>query len=263
MATTPLDLQVRTAAAVRVCGAVLVVCLVLGMAALASAGLLAFALAAAVVLVAWGWAGALALPTPRGTVGTITVGGLVIVAAVGLPTEGPGLVWVPAALSLAMIAAFTHQLFRSDGRPRVVQSVSAVVLALGLLACGALLVPLARSAEGADLVVGALAAALASAVTDVAGRWPALVGWLIPLAMAAGGLAAVLAALVLDGQWTTWLLLGVASGALSHALRSVLAPLPAMAHPRPQLVAAVASVLVVGVVPYLVAQVFVPGALQG
>jgi hypothetical protein len=32
---------------------------------------------------------------------------------------------------------------------------------------------------------------------------------------------------------------------------------------RPRLVAALASVLVVGVVPYLVAQVFVPDALLG
>lgn len=261
MTTTTADAGVRDGASVPVAVAVVATCLVLGMASLTSAGVLAFALAGAVVLVAWGWAGALALPTPRGTVGTIIVGGLALVAAVGLPEDGPWLYWVPAALALAMLAAFTHQLLRRDGRPRVVQSVSAVVLALGLLACGVLLVPLVRTADGTALVLGALAAALVTALTDLAGRRPALAGWLTPLALAGGGAAAVLVALALVAPWTTWLLLGVASGALSHALRSVLTPLPAMAQPRPRLIAAVTSVLVVGVVPYLVALTFVPDAL--
>ena len=53
----------------------------------------------------------------------------------------------------------------------------------------------------------------------------------------------------------------MASAAVSHALRAVLTPLPAMAQPRPRLIAAVTSVLVVGVVPYLVALAFVPDAL--
>ncbi|WP_122263649.1 hypothetical protein [Ornithinimicrobium cerasi] len=261
MTTTPADTTPRAGVPVPVTVAVVVVCLVLGMASLASAGVLAFALAGAVVLVAWGWAGALALPTPRGTVGTIVVGGLALVAAVGLPDEGPWLSWVPAALALAMLAAFVHQLLRRDGRPRVVQSVSAVVLALGLLACGVLLVPLTRTEAGTELVIGALAAALASSVSDLAGRWPGLAGWLTPLALTVGGAAAVLVALVMEAEWTTWLLLGVASAALSHALRAVLGPLPAMSQPRPRLVAALTSVLVVGVVPYLVAGALVPDAL--
>lgn len=261
MTTTPADTRPRGGVPAPVALVVVAFCLLLGMASLASAGVLAFALAAAVVVVAWGWAGALALPTPRGTVGTIVVGGLALVAAVGLPDEGPWLMWVPAALALAMLAAFVHQLLRRDGRPRVVQSVSAVVLALGLLACGVLLVPLSRTDLGTALVVGALAAALASAVTDLAARWPVLDGWLTPLALVAGGAAAVVVARVMGTEWTTWLLLGVASAALSHAVRAVLGPLPAMAQPRPRLVAALTSVLVVGVAPYLVALVLVPRAL--
>lgn len=241
--------------------AVVAVSLLLGMASLTSPGLLSVALAAAVVVVAWGWAGALALPTPRGTVGTITVGGLALVAAVGLPAEGPWLSWVPAALSLAMLAAFTHQLLRRDGRPRVVTSVSAVVLALGIVACGTLMVPLSRTDEGVALVLGTLAAASASALTDLAGRWPAMAAWVTPLALVAGGAAAVGTALLMDVPWTTWLLLGVAAAALSHAMRGVLAPLPAMSRPRPRLVAALTSVLVGGVVPYLTALVFLPDAL--
>ena len=80
-------------------------------------------------------------------------------------------------------------------------------------------------------------------------------------ALVAGGAAAVVVARLMGTEWTTWLLLGVASAALSHAVRAVLGPLPAMAQPRPRLVAALTSVLVVGVAPYLVALVLVPRAL--
>lgn len=261
MSTLPADQSTRVGTSVPVALTVAAVCALLGMAVLTSPAVLAAALAAAVLVVAWGWAGTLALPTPKGTVGTITLGGLGVVAAVALPREGPGLFWVPAALALAMVGAFLHQLLRRDGRPRVVESVSAVVLALGILTCGALIIPLARSGEGTALVLGALAAALASALSDLLGRWRALSGWLTPLALVAGAAAAVAVALMLDAPWTTWLLLGVGAAALSHAMRAVLAPLPSMAQPRPRLVAGIVSVIVVGVAAYLVALALVPAAI--
>lgn len=256
-------LRPRLAPSAYVTGAVALVVAVLALATLTSPVVLAFALAAAGAVLAWGWAGTLGLPSPRGSLGVIVVGGLALVLSVVSRTGPPWLVWVPAALSIAMIAAFTHQLFRVDGRPRLVQSVSSVVLALALVACGVLLVPPVHTDEGVLLVIGALAAAAASAGTDLLGRYPAVHSWLTALAMAAGGLVAVVVALLTGMPWTTWLLLGVASGALSHAMRSVMAPLPTLALSRPRLVAALASVLVVGVVPYLVATAFLPAALLG
>ena len=238
------------------------VALVLGAAALSSPLVLGVALAACAVVLAWGWAGMLNLPTPRGTVGTIVVGGLALVASVVTRDSSPWLTWVPAALALAMIAAFTHQLFRRDGRPRVVESVSAVVLALSLLACGVLLVPPSGSAEGVALVLGAMAAAVASSLTDLLGRWGSLEQWLTAASLVAGGAAGVVVALAVAAPWTTWLLVGVAAAALSHAVRRVLSGLPTMAHARPRLVSAIASVLVTGLVPYLVALAFLPAALD-
>ncbi|WP_134774189.1 hypothetical protein [Ornithinimicrobium flavum] len=237
------------------------VALLLGVAAAASPLGLVAALTLCVGVVSWGWAGMLALPTPRGTVGVVLLGGLALVLAVAVQEDRPWLLWVPVALSAAMIAAFVHQVFRKDGRPRVVESVSSVVLAVGLLTCGVLLVPASRSVEGLALVLTALAAAVASAGTDLLAAVPRLRPWLTPLAMASGGVAALLLAVVMDAPPATWLLLGVASGGLSHALRAVLGPLPTLAHPRPRLVTAVVSVLVVGVVPYLVALAFLPEAL--
>lgn len=262
MTTTPAS-RSRFTPSVQVAVGVTGAALVLGAATLTSTLMLGLALAVVAVVLAWGWAGTLNLPTPRGTVGTIVIGGLALIASVVIVDGPPHLTWIPAGLGLAMIAAFIHQLFRRDGRPRVVQSVSAVVLALALLACGVLLVPPAATAEGIALVLGALAAAAASSASDLLGRWPALTSWLTAAAMVAGGAAAVLVALLLEAPWTTWLLLGVASGALSHAMRTVLCDLPTMAHARPRLTTALASVLVTGVVPYLVALVFLPAALPG
>lgn len=253
----------RLSPAVHVAGFVAVTVVVLVAGALADPVVLTFAVAASGTALAWGWAGALGLPAPRGTLVVVLLGSLAVVLAVGARGSAPWLVWVPAALSIGMIVAFGHQLLRVDGRPRLAESVSSVVLALALVACGALLVPPAHTSEGRALVVAAVLAALASALTDLLGRRPNLQPWLSALAMVAGGLTAVVVALVMDAQWTTWLLVGVAAAALSHAARAVMAPLPTLALTRPRLVMAVASVLVVGIVPYLVAQVFVPQALTG
>lgn len=242
---------------------VLVVTVMLGIAAAASPVLLAVGLAACSGVIAWGWAGALALPTPKGTFGVLCLGGLALVVA-GLAREAaPLLGWMPAAAALSMIAAFLHQLLRRDGRPRVVESVSAVVLALAVVGTGVLLVPASRTDLGIALVVGALAAAAASSLTDLLGTVQAARPWLTPVALLAGAGAASGVALVLDAPVLIWVLLGVASAALSHASRAVLDPLPTMAHPRPRLVAAIVSVMAVGLVPYLVALTFVPEALPG
>lgn len=243
-----------------------VVCVVSGLlalSALAAPWLLALTLGVCAVIVAWGWSGTVGLPSPRGTVGVLLVGGLALVVSVGVREEEPWLGWAPAALALAMIAAFLHQILRRDGRPRVVQSVSSVVLALALVGCGILMVPASHTAAGIALLLGALAAASVSSITDLAGRWSGLRGWLLALAMLGGGVGSLAVALALGASPATWLLLGVGAGALSHAMRAVLSPLPPLAHARPRLVAAILSVLVVGVAPYLVGLAFEPSAFPG
>lgn len=214
---------------------------------------LVLSLALAVVVMSWGWAGTLALPTPRGTAGVLAIGGLAMVAAVATREVDRSLTWVPAAIGVSMLAAFLHQLLRRDGRPRVVESVSSVVLGLSVIASGVILVPLSASELGGRLIVIALVAATLSALTDLAGHREALIPWLAALAMVVGGAAGLL----LAGSWGIDLVvgacLGVLSASLSHAVRAVLRPLPTLTHPRPQLVTAVASVLVVAIGPFLAA----------
>lgn len=255
------DRELRARGSLPLAGVVGVVGLILAVAAVANPVLLAAGLAVCAVIIAWGWAGTFGLPSPRGTLGVVLIGGLTLVGAVAVQDSQPWLVWVPAALALSMIAAFLHQLMRRDGRPRVVQSVSAVVLGLTLVACGVLMIPASHTAEGIALLLAALAAAVASSLTDVLSRFAVLRPWLAALAMIGGGAVAVAIAVGLNGDPTTWLLVGVAAGALSQALRGVFGGLPTLTHARPRLVVGVASVLVVGLVPYLVALTFLPVAL--
>ena len=240
---------------------VIVLAVLLGATANAGAWALTAMVALAGLVLAWGWAGTLSLPTPRGTVAVVAMGTVALGLAVALPQQPPWLGWVPAALCLSMIVAFGHQLLRRDGRPRVVISVSSVVWALALIASGMLAVPMARTPEGVALILGSLAAVVASSLTDLLARVNSLRVWLTALAMLGGAFAAVAVALALHAPWTTWLLVGVISAALSHAVRRVLGDLPTLAHPRPRLVAAIASVLVAGVVPSLVAYFFLPVAI--
>lgn len=235
--------------------------LVVALTALARPTVLALALWIGGLVLAWGWAGMLALPSPRGTALVLLAGSLVLVLSAALDQQAPWLDWVPGALALSIIAAFLHQLLRVDGRPRIAESLSAVALALGVMTCGVLLVPLAHSEQGGALVAATLAGAAAGSVSDMLGRWPAARPWLVPAALVAGGAASALVAVLLDQPWSIFLLAGVLAAAVSHAVRSVLRDLPTMAHARPRLVMAVASVLVTGPIAYVVALALLDGVV--
>ena len=89
-------LRARLAPSAYVTGSVAVVVVVLALAAVAAPEVLAFALAAGGAVLAWGWAGTLDLPSPRGTLGVIMVGGL---ALVGIKETGtPVPIWYPVRL---------------------------------------------------------------------------------------------------------------------------------------------------------------------
>lgn len=232
--------------------------LVVALGAMAGPATLALALWLGGAVLSWGWAGMLALPAPRGTAVVLLGGALALVLSAVLDSSRPGLTWVPAALAVSLIGAFLHQLLRVDGRPRIVESVSSVVLGLGLITGGVLFIPLVHTEQGAVLVAATLAGAAASALTDTLGRWAPLRPWLVPLALLAGGGAAVTVAVTLGEPWRVLVLAGVVAGAASHALRGVLCILPTMAHARPRLVMAVAALLATGPVAYGVALAMLP-----
>lgn len=220
--------------------------------------LVAVAVALAAGVMAWGWSGLLGLPSPRGTTFVLAVGSA---GAIGtaLATRGdPFLGWMPAALAGSIIVAFLHQLARRDGRPRLVESIASTITAIAIVVSGASLIVLPRTPHGAWVVALAASGMAASALTDLVGGMPRLRAWLLPLAMLAGGAVAIAVGLGFDSvAWGPAALLGVVAAGVSHAVRRVLAMLPAISGSRSQLVSAGASVLTGGVVVYVVGRMFV------
>jgi hypothetical protein len=223
--------------------------------AFAGPPMVALAIALSAGVIAWGWAGLLGLPSPRGTTLVLVVGSAGAIGTVLATREDPFLAWMPAALAGAMVVAFLHQLARKDGRPRLVESIAATITAIAIVVSGASLVALPRTEHGAWVVAIASAAIAVSAVTDLAGGSRRLCAWLLPLAMLAGGIVAVLVGHRLGAPgWGAAALLGVLAAGVSHAVRRVLATLPAISGaggPRG------ASVLTGGVVVYVVGRLLI------
>jgi hypothetical protein len=146
-------------------GALVAVTAVAGMPALV------VALLVAVVAVASGWATLLSLPTPRGSTAVIALGGAVAVAVAAMTRSEPYLKWLPTVLALSLLAEFTHQLFRRDMRPRLVESVTGVVSGVVVVALGAGWLGALHYDGSASLVLcGAASAVAATAATGL--PWP-------------------------------------------------------------------------------------------
>lgn len=226
--------------------------------AFAGAVLVALAVGLAAAVVVWGWSGLLALPSPRGTAFVLAVGSAASIGTAVLTLEDPFLAWLPAALAGSMIVAFLHQLARRDGRPRLVESIASNITAIAIVVSGSSLVALPRTLHGAEVVAIASTAMGVSALTDLAGWSQRLRAWLLPLAMLAGGLASILVGQAFGAvDWGAAALLGVLTAGVSHAVRRVLAMLPAISSARSQLVSASASVLTSGVVVYVVGRLLI------
>jgi len=226
--------------------------------AFAGSPMVALAVALAAGVVAWGWAGLLGLPSPRGTTFVLALGSAGAIGTAVATRDDPFLAWMPAALAGSMIVAFLHQLARRDGRPRLVESIASTITAIAIVVSGASYVALPRTEHGAWVVAIASAAMAVSALTDLAGRSQRLRAWLLPLAMLAGGAAAILVGNRLGVVgWGAAALLGVLTAGVSHAVRRVLATLPAISSARSQLVCAGASVLTGGVVVYVVGRLLI------
>lgn len=243
-------------------GPLLVVGAVVGAALLALsvyAGPWVAALAVAVggVVLAWGWPGVLDLPSPRGTTTVLALASLGVAAAAVLTTSDPLLRWVPAAVAGAVLLTFVHQLARRDGRPRLVSTVAGTLTGIAVLASGTGFVGLSRLQHGGAVVAVALAGVAVGALLDHVARGEGLRAWLLPLELALGGGVGVGLSFLLGVTWGVALLLGVVCTGVSHALRRVLVPLPALVASRSQLATGVTSVLLDGVMVYVVCRALI------
>jgi hypothetical protein len=229
-----------------------------GLTGYASPNFVALAVALAGLVVAWGWAQLLSLPSPRGTSTVLAVGTVLMTVAVLLTREAPYLQWLPAAMAVAVIAAFLHQLMRRDGRPRLTESVSASVTGLAVISAGIALAPIPHVLNGEHALAATMAGLGVGVLADPLIKVPRLRQWALFISMVIGGAGGMVVSLA-AGHPQLWPagLLGLLAAAVSHAARRVVAVLPATAMPRAQLAAGAASSLLVGVVAYVVVRYFV------
>ncbi|WP_168582350.1 hypothetical protein [Gephyromycinifex aptenodytis] len=216
------------------------------------------ALALPMVLLAFGWVPLLRLPSPRSTT-TVQLLSAVIILVPGVLAPSATLAWLPAAVALAMLVTFLHQLNRRDARPRLVESVSASASGVALLSSAVCMLPAASSAHGRAALVAVAAATAVSSLADVGlGRTPrSLVALLCACSAVVLGAVVAVAAVVLMDRPELSLLAAAAAGAVaaasSYALRQVQSVLPSLWGRRAQFASAASSVLCTGAVAYALA----------
>jgi hypothetical protein len=242
---------VTTFATVALCG-------LIGLSAFASPLVVAAAVALGGLVVAWGWPTLLGSPSRFGSSLVLALATVGCVGSVALTTNDPYLRYLPAAIAGALLLAFLHQILRRDGRPRLSESVAITASGIAIIASGAALVPLPLTYQGVQPLTVAMAAMGAAALADLRGGRQSMRAWLLPMAMILGGGGGVGAAYLLDGPaLAPALLIGVLVAAVSHALRRVLAVLPPIAGARGRLVSAASSVLICGMVTYVLSRAFI------
>jgi hypothetical protein len=228
---------------------------VLALAAYAGSPALGIAVLLVSGLLAWGWPVLLDLPAPRGTLTTLVVAAVLCDAAVVLTTDDPWLEWLPLAAAGAVLAAFGHQLLRTDGRPRLVESLSGELMGVALITCAAAAIALPRTKGGADTVLALSAAAAAAAVVELL-PFPErlLVLPSVVAATAAGGVAAGLAA----GTPTDYgIAVGLAFAIANAVLRRMFMVRPVQAFLPAAVSMAVAPLAASGIVAYVLDRLFI------
>ncbi len=209
------------------------------------------------VVLAWGWPSLLDAPSPRMTSLILGAGGLLIAAAAVVASSEPFLRWVPVAVAGGVIAGFFHQLVRREGRVRLAFGAATTVSGLALASAGVPFAVLPHYPVGARYVyVGGAALAL-TALVELLGRWATWQRWMVSITVLVAALGAIGAAAALHGiPLLAAGFLGALVAATSHAMRRVLGSLPGAGGVQARMASAAASVLVVGVVVYLIARIF-------
>jgi hypothetical protein len=224
----------------------------------ASPSFVALAVALGGLVLAWGWPVLLSLPSPRGSSAVLAAGTVLMSVAVIFTTDDPFLRWLPAAMAVAVVLAFLHQLMRRDGRPRLTESVAATVAGLAVISSGVALAPLPHVNQGEHALAAAMAGLGVSVLADPLIGIARTRQWALFVAMLLGGGSALAVSLVADNPRPgPAALLGLLAAAVAHAARRVMVVLPAAASPRAQLAIAAAASLLSGVMSYVVVRYFI------
>lgn len=228
-------------------GATVAAAILVAVSSAAGAAVLVIATLIGSLVVAWGWPKAAGLPSPKGSAAVLAISSLLLIGLVAAVDTDPYLRWASAALALGLVTMFLHQLMRRDGRPRLTESVMGTSLGLVVLASGAAYLPLVHDEIGPQLITCAMVAIAAGTAADLLVGMAAVRPWLLPLAMVVGGLASVVAALLLSAPAIPpAALIGVCTAALSHVTRRLLSPEAGSYSSQGQIATGLASVAMVG-----------------
>ncbi len=200
-----------------------------------------------------GWPTLLRLPAPQGSAVVVALGGGGGVLAVSLTRGDPVLRGLPEVVALAVLLAFVHELARSDGRRRLVESVAGGVSGVLLASAAAGWVAALRTPVGVGLVVtGALALFFAAAASAVPfGGWTAA-----GLTVFAGALGGVGGGVVMAQVGpAAGGLIGVAVGLLVAVLHLLFERVPALSRRTAAVSALLLPVSVSGILVYVVGRV--------
>ena len=216
---------------------------------------LAVLLVVLAVVFAIGWPVVAGLPSRVGSGVVIGLAGVAAVVVVHLTTSEPLLGAVPAVFAGAVLASFVAELARRDGRVRLVESVAGTVAGSLAPVCAAGWLAAERTGGGdAVVVTGAVALAVASALSVLPLRGWAAAGATVGAATAAGLVAG--AALPVVGL-LSGALLGATVGVLVAAGDVLFDRLPALERRLAGWAVAVLPVAVTGILVYVVGRVLV------
>lgn len=217
----------------------------LAVAAFAPTGVLALAVVLVGLLLAAGWPDLLDLPARRGTTTVIALAAVAAAVTAALAvragrlegTRSTGVLQdLPQVAALALLVAFLHQLARRDGRPRLVESVTAAVTGQAVVVLAAAWVAVPATYAGAPLVAVVLAAVVTTSAV-CATSWPLRVAGPVSLVVGAvtGWFAAAVtvllggAGIVSELRWNVaGVLAGLGAGLVSAVWRAQSVRLPAV-----------------------------------
>lgn len=224
--------------------------------AFAGTAALAAALIACGLAVAWGWPTLLGLPRPSTSSAVLLVGVIGIGVVEVLAPRSGGLKWLTTALAVSLMAAFLHELVRTDGRPNLTRSIAGAVFGLAVLALGAFHLTAIINFEGAVAIYAACAGVALGLLVDAGLGRSAAHEWALPIGLAISAGVGACLGIIADRPWNVPMLTALIACGLAHALRRVLAFAPRLQDARASAALGAASALFVGVVPYVVLWIF-------
>lgn len=205
------------------------------------------------LVVAVGWPRLVGSSTPAGSSAVLVVTALALGASLLARDTEPVLEHVPAAVAAGIIAMCLHPLVQASARADLARGLSGTALGVLIIASGGVLTSTV-SHGSSPVVVAGIALAIA-ALADLLTERPGLVVWMLPIGMLVGGVAAVLARAVLDGDPAPWAaLVGVLTAGTALALRRATSQQPAVDGVPGAVAAGVASVLLAGPLLHLLSR---------